>query len=164
MASAATIRPFALALAAAALLAGCGDEGPERGAAGAIEQPGEARLLALRAGDCMSNLRERLEHPDGGHNGVPKVTAVNCSAEHDAEILRVTALGDGAWPEFPVVDGEAARGRQQLRARLSRAKAAGGPLTLVSFRPTQERWDFEGQRAIYFIALYDKRQRGPGPK
>src|SRR3982750_1492998 len=97
-----------LALAAAsALLAGCGGDGPRRSGAGAITRAGETRLLNLRVGDCVSDLRERLEHPDGGHNGVPKVTAVNCAAEHDAEVLLVAPLDGDDWPGFAIVDGEA---------------------------------------------------------
>jgi hypothetical protein len=153
-----------LALAAAgALLGGCGDDGPRRDGAGAIAQAGETRLLNLRAGDCVSNLRERLEHPDGGHNGVPKVNAVNCAAEHDAEVLLVAPLEGDDWPGFEIVDGEAARGRSELQPRLVRAKRAGGPLQIVSFRPTQPRWDFEDQHDILFIALFEKRQRGHAP-
>jgi hypothetical protein len=151
------------ALAALALLAGCGDAKPTRDAAGAIEQAGEASLLALRTGDCVANFRERFEHPDGGHNGVPGVTAVNCAAEHDAEILKIAPLGGGQWPGWVIVDGEAARGRDELRARLLRSEDAGGPITVVSFRPSKERWNFEHQHAIVFVALYDRRQRGPGP-
>jgi hypothetical protein len=153
-----------MALAAAALLGGCGEGGPKRGASGAIEQAGDTRLLTLRTGDCVGNLLESLDNPDGGHNGVPKVTAVNCSAEHDAEVLAITPLGGSEWPGFTIVDGEAARGRQHLQARLERSEDAGGPLKLVAFRPTRERWEFEDQHAIVFLALYDKRQRGPGPK
>jgi len=153
------------ALVAAALLGGCGGEGePARDQSGAIDKASQTRLLKLRAGDCIADLRDSLEHDDGGHNGVPKVTATKCTAKHDAEVLRVTQLGDGPWPDFPVVDGEAARGRQELQPRLLRAKRAGGPLAIVSFRPTQPRWDFEGQHAIYFIALFDKPQRSPVPQ
>ena len=157
------IGTFALAAAAAGLLGGCGEGGPKRDGAGAIEQAGETRLLTLRAGDCVSNLRERIENPDGGHNGVPKVTAVNCSAEHDAEVLLIARLGGGDWPGFSIVEGEAARGRSQLQPRLVRAKRAGGPLQVVSFKPTQPRWDFEDQHEILFLALFDKRQRGHAP-
>jgi hypothetical protein len=154
----------ALALIAAALLGGCGGDGPARDGAGAISRSGDTRLLSLRVGDCMSNLRERLGNPDGGHNGVPKVTAVNCSAEHDAEVLLTAQLGGGDWPGFAIVDGEAARGRLQLEARLERIERAGGPLQVVSFRPTQPRWDFEDQHEILFIALFGKRQRGHAVK
>lgn len=164
MASAATTRRLTLALTGAALLlGGCGDEGPARNGAGAIEKPGEALLVRLHAGDCVSNFRDRLEHPDGGHNGVPKVTAVNCAETHDAEILMVAPLGGGEWPGFAIVDGEAARGRVALQPRLVRAKRVAGTLTLVSFRPTSERWAFEDQHDILFIALYDKPRRGPAP-
>ena len=154
---------WAIALAAAALLGGCGEGGPARDASGAIDESSETRLIQLRAGDCMGNLRDALLHPDGGHNGVPKVKAVKCSNAHDAEILRVTPLRDGPWPEYPVVDGEAARGRLEIDARVKRIRQALGPLTLVSFRPSQPRWDFEDQHAIYFVALYDKPQRKPAP-
>jgi hypothetical protein len=164
MTSAAATRRVTLALTAATLLAGCGDDPPKRDATGAIEQPGEARLLSLRAGDCMSNFRDRLEHPDGGHNGVPKVTAVSCSAEHDAEILRIARLDDGEWPGYEVVDGEAAGTRQELHPRLVRIKQADGALTLVSFRPSEDRWNFEDQRTNYFVALYKKPRHGSAPK
>lgn len=149
---------------AAALLGACGGSGPERAASGAISRAGDTRLLNLRAGDCVSNLRERLENPDGGHNGVPEVTAVNCAAEHDAEVLFVAGLGGGSWPGFSIVEGEAARGRAALQPRLLRAKRAGGALEVVSFKPTQPRWDFEDQHEIVFLALFDRRQRGPAPK
>ena len=153
-----------MALVAAALLGGCGEGEPARDPGGAIDQASETRLLELRAGDCIADLRDSLKHDDGGHNGVPKVTAVKCTAKHDAEVLRVTQLGDGPWPDFVIVNGEAARGRQELRPRLARAERAGGPLEIVSFRPTQPRWDFEDQHAIYFIALFDKPQRAPAPR
>jgi hypothetical protein len=164
MASGTTTRRSWLALAAAGtVLAGCSGGAPKRDAAGAIEQGGDTGLLNLHAGDCVANLRERLESPDGGHNGVPEVTAVNCSAEHDAEVLRIAPLGGGGWPGFAIVDGEAARGRNDLQSRLVRIKRAAGPLTIVSFRPTKPRWDFEDQHEIVFVALFDKPRRGPAP-
>jgi hypothetical protein len=164
MAAAATIRRVTLAVATAAMLGGCGEDGPQRDASGAIERAGDTRLLELRIGDCISNLRERLDNPDGGHNGVPKVTAVKCSQEHDAEIVKLASLDGGDWPGFSIVDGEAARGRQQLAPRLARVKQVGGQVTVVSFRPTRERWDFEHQRAIYYLVLFDKPRRGAAPK
>src|SRR4051794_28198276 len=117
----ATTRWGALALAAAALLAGCGEGEPERDQAGTITTAADTRLLNLRAGDCVSNFRDRLEHPDGGHNGVPKVTAVNCSAAHDAEILIVQKLDEAGqkWPGYAIVNGEGARRRLQLQSRLA---------------------------------------------
>jgi hypothetical protein len=148
----------------AVLLGGCGEDELRRDATGAITQAGETRLLNLRVGDCASNLRERIGNPDGGHNGVPKVTAVNCSAEHDAEVLRIAALGGGEWPGFSIVDGEGARGRSELQPRLLRIERARGPLKIVSFRPTQPRWEFEDQHEIVFLAFFDKRQRGHAPK
>jgi hypothetical protein len=165
MASAATTRRISAGLAAAALLSGCGSEAaPKRDAAGAIEQAGETRLLSLHTGDCVGNLRDRLDNPDGGHNGVPKVKAVKCSSTHDAELVKIARLDDGEWPGFVIVDGEAARGRLQLAVRLARVKAVDGAIKIVSFRPTRERWNFEHQRAIYYLILYDKPQRGPAPK
>jgi hypothetical protein len=164
MASGATTRWGTAALALAALLGGCGEDAPRRDATGAIERAGETRLLKLRAGDCVRDLRESLENPDGGFNGVPKVTAVGCSDEHDGELVSVAPLGGGAWPGFAAVDGAVSRGRRRLQARLVRAARTGGPITLVSFRPTKERWDFEDQHAVYFLALYDRRQRVQAPK
>ena len=150
--------------AIAALLGGCGEDGPRRDASGSIERAGDTRLLELRLGDCVSNLRDRLEHPDGGHNGVPKVTAVKCSEQHDAELVKLARLDDGDWPGFSIVDGEAARGRQQLAERLARVKQFGGQVKVVSFRPTRERWNFEHQRAIYYLVLFDKPLRGAAPR
>jgi hypothetical protein len=164
MTSASTTRRLTLTLAAAALLTGCGEAGPKRDAAGRITAAGDARLLKLRTGDCISNLRDRLEHPDGANNGVPKVTAVKCISAHDAELVKIAPVAGKAWPGFVIVDGEAARGRLQLAVRLARAKAAGGRVEIVSFRPTKQRWEFEQQHAIYYLALYDKRQRKPTPK
>jgi hypothetical protein len=153
-----------LALALAALLGGCGDSAPQRDASGAIRKAGETRLLKLRDGDCVRDLRDGLENPDGGYNGVPKVTAVACSEEHDGELVRILAVDASSWPGFAAVDGAVERGRDALQSRLVRATRAGGPITLVSFRPTKERWDFERQHAVYFFALYDRRQRVAAPK
>ena len=157
----------ATALVVAAALAACGDDaGPPRDSTGAIEQPTETRLLALREGDCIENMRMGLEKPDGGHNGVPKIVAVPCSRPHDGEILRITRIGDGDWPGAHIVDGEAARGRQGLTQRLARAEAVtgGDALELLTFRPTQERWEFEDQKTVYFVALLAKAQRGALPR
>jgi hypothetical protein len=164
MASAATTRRLTLALAAATLLAGCGADEPKRDAAGAVTRAGETGLLTLHAGDCVGNLRDRLDHPDGGHNGVPDVTAVTCSQKHDAEIVKIAKLPGKQWPGFSIVDGEAARGRLQLAPRLARVQAETGAIAIISFRPTRERWDFEHQRAIYYLILFDKPRRGPAPK
>ncbi len=159
-------RSGAATLLAATLLAACGEAaGPARDGTGAVAQPTETRLLALRAGDCVENMRMGLAKPDGGHNGVPKIVAVPCSRLHDGEILLVTKIGDGDWPEAHIVDGEAARGRQGLTQRLARAEAAvGDDLTLFTFRPTQERWEFEDQHEIVFVALLPKPRRGALPR
>ncbi len=151
---------WAPALLAALLICGCGESEPDRDSAGRIQGPGEVRLLKLHVGDCVGNLRTSLDNPDGGHNGVPKVEAVPCSEPHDAEVLKIAKVGDGDWPGFPIVDGEAARGRQQLQPRLTAADPSAGKLTLVTFRPTQERWEFEDQHQIVYLALYRKPQRG----
>ncbi len=164
MATAQTTRRILPALAAAALLGGCGEAGPERDSAGKLAKAGDTRLLKLRTGDCISNFRERLSHPDGSNNGVPKVTAVKCSSKHDAEIVKMARIEGREWPGFNIVDGEAAHGRLQLAVRLARVKAAGGRVKIVSFRPTRERWEFESQRHIYYLVLYDKPRRGAAPK
>ena len=147
---------WALALLAALLIAGCGDEKPERDAAGRIEGAGQVRLLQLRVGDCISNLRDSFNDPDGSHNGVPRVKAVPCAEPHDGELLRIDAIGDGDWPGSSIVNGEAARGRQALQPRLTAANASAGKLTLLSFTPTQDRWEFEDQHEIVYLALYTK--------
>ena len=144
--------------------------GLRRGRAGArrrparSRRPADTRLLNLRAGDCVSNLRERLEHPDGGHNGVPKITAVNCSAAHDAEVLLVQKLDEAGekWPGYAIVNGEGG----------ARAPAAAAAAARASSRPTgrsrssrsarrDDRWDYEDQYSIYYLALYPKPQTGP---
>jgi hypothetical protein len=166
MATADTTRWRALATACATavalLLAGCGEPAPKRDASGTIEQSGKTRLLDLRVGDCIADLRKSIDDPDGGNNGDLQITAVPCAEPHDGEVLRISSVGadiaNGPWPGSHAVDGEAARGRQALQARLT--APAAGKITLVSFRPTQERWEFEHQRTIVFIALFAKQRRG----
>jgi hypothetical protein len=172
MASADQIRRRALVAVAGAgvvaAVAGCGAKAPaERDGAGKISKAGAENLLKLRAGDCASDMRKQLiDEPTSLNNGVPTVNALPCSALHDAEILLVAGLGDGGWPGSSIVDGEAARGRETLRARLSRLQAAnpGSRLTLISFRPTQDRWEFEHQHQIVFAVLYAQPQRGAAAK
>jgi len=169
MATAATtrrrVRAAASLVLASALLAACGDSAPQRDSAGAIDGPTETRLLELREGDCVQNMRLGIEKPDGGHNGVPKIVAVPCSQPHDGEILLIASIGDGDWPGAHIVDGEAARGRQGLTQRLARGEAAvGEDLTLFTFRPTQERWEFEDQHEIVFVALLPKPRRDALPR
>jgi hypothetical protein len=169
MTTADTIRARALAALAtvgvAALVAACGASSPKRNGTGTIEKSGSTSLLKLRVGDCVSSLRKGIDDPDAGHNGIFKVEAVPCTAPHDGEVLRISGLGGGAWPGWSIVDGEAARGRVALQERLSRvtrgAKAnADGQLSLFTFRPSQERWEFEGQRTIVFLVLYAQPRRG----
>ncbi|MEA2241737.1 MAG: hypothetical protein QOD24_1293, partial [Solirubrobacteraceae bacterium] len=100
MAAARTIRRRALisapALAATLLLAGCGAKpAPQRDDAGAIVKAGEISLLKLHEGDCVGDLRERLDNPDGGHNGVPRVQGVPCAQPHDGELLDIAPIDDG---------------------------------------------------------------------
>jgi hypothetical protein len=171
MASADTIRRRALATMAvaslAAAVAGCGEASVQRDAAGTISKAGKANLLKLRTGDCVSDLRTRLiDDPTSADNGVPTVNALPCAQPHDAEILTISRLEGKDWPGSPIVDGEAARVREALRGRLSRLQdaAPGERLTFVSFRPTQDRWEFENQHQIVYAVLYTKPQRGPAVK
>jgi hypothetical protein len=153
-------------VAVTALLAACGSPAaPRRDGAGAIAKAGETRLLKLRVGDCMSNLRERLDNPDGGHNGVPEVRAVPCAAPHDSEILQITALDGKAWPGEAIVSGDAAAGTVALRERLDRAGAHGGArarqsFSLLTFKPIQQRWEFENQHAVFYVAVFAQPRRG----
>lgn len=169
MASATTIRRRALAgllaTSVTSLVAACGASAPKRDDAGAIAKPGSISLLKVHVSDCVSKLRQGIAHPDEGHNGIFEVDAVPCADPHDGEVLRISNLGSGAWPGWAIVDGEAARGRVALQERLSHGRAstaasAGGRLSLFTFRPTQERWEFEGQRTIVFVVLYAKPRRG----
>jgi len=151
----------------AALLAACGGDapGPQRDAAGAITEPGEARLLKLRIGDCVANLRTAFECDDGGHNGVPLVRAVPCTYLHDGEVLQITPIESASYPGPPIIDGEAARGRLDLEPRIDRARAQTGltgrrELELLTFRPTDNRWDFENQREILYLAVFSTPRRG----
>lgn len=169
MTTADTMRGRALAglatVGVAALVAGCGASSPQRNGSGTIEKSGSTSLLKLRVGDCVSSLREGIDNPDEGHNGIFKVDAVPCTAPHDGEVLRISGLGGGAWPGWSIVDGEAARGRVALQERLARVTPrvganADGQLSLFTFRPSQERWEFEGQRTIVFLVLYAKPRRG----
>jgi hypothetical protein len=171
MASADTIRRRALATVAAAgiavAVAGCGEAAVERDGAGAISKAGKANLLKLRSGDCVSDMRKQLiDDPTSSDNGVPTVNALPCAQPHDAEVLTISRLEGKDWPGSSIVDGEAARVREVLRARLSRLQAAapGERLTFVSFRPTQDRWEFENQHQIVYAVLYAKPQRGPAVK
>ncbi len=170
MASADTIRRRALATVAAtgiaAAVAGCGAAAVQRDAAGAISKAGKSNLLELRAGDCVSDLRKQLiDDPTSSDNGVPTVNALPCAQPHDAEVLTISRLEGRDWPGSAIVDGEAARVREALRARLSRVQAAAGQrLTFVSFRPTQDRWEFENQHQIVYAVLYAKAQTGPAAK
>jgi hypothetical protein len=158
-----------LTFAAAALLAACGDTpAPQRDGSGAITKAGEISLLKLAEGDCVGDLRERLDNPDGGHNGVPRVQGVPCAEPHDGEVLEIAPIAEGDdWPGEVIVEGEAARARPALQARLQRvAKQTGAPagqLTLLSFKPIQERWEFEDQHEIVQLVLYKRPQRGSLP-
>ena len=162
-------RAAALTLAAAAVLVACGDTpAPQRDSTGAITRAGEISLLKLVEGDCVSDLRERLDNPDGGHNGVPRVQGVPCAEVHDGEVLEIAPIAEGDdWPGEAIVAGEAARGRPALQARLDRvARQTGAPagqLTLLTFKPIQERWEFEDQHEIVYLLLYKRPQRGPLP-
>ncbi|HEV7808836.1 MAG TPA: hypothetical protein VGO80_23740 [Solirubrobacteraceae bacterium] len=159
-------RTASLALAAATLLAACGAATPpQRGGAGAIAKAGELSLLKLREGDCVGDLRERIDNPDGGHNGVPRVRAVPCGEPHDGEVLQIAPIDTAEdWPGEAIVAGEAARGRPALQQRLDRVArrtdAPAGQLTLLTFKPIQERWEFEDQHEIVYLVLYKRPQRG----
>jgi hypothetical protein len=158
-------RAASVAIAAAALLGACGSSAPQRDSAGAVSKAGQISLLGLRVGDCVSDLRQRFENPDGGHNGVPRVHAVPCANSHDGEVLLIAPLAGKDWPGGTIVGGEAARGQLALQGRLDRATSQGGArarrrLSLLTFTPTQERWEFENQHKIVYLVLYRQPQRG----
>jgi hypothetical protein len=157
----------ALALAVAtAALAACGSKpAPVRDGAGAVTKAGEISLLKLREGDCVGDLAERVDNPDGGHNGVPRVQAVPCGEPHDGEVLQIAPIDSGDdWPGEAIVAGEASRGRPALQERLdraaSKADAPAGQLTLLTFKPIEQQWEFEHQHAIFYLVLLKRRQRG----
>lgn len=163
MAIATTTRRLALtavaAITIALLLAACGRSAPQRDGAGAITKAGRSSLLDLRAGDCVTDLREQIENPDGGHNGVPSVTAAPCTQAHDGEVLLVAAVGGDSWPGFSIVNGEAARNRPAIHKRVAAARSGQGA-RLLTFKPTEERWNFEDQREIFYLVLYEQPRRG----
>lgn len=149
----------ALTAAVSVLLAACGAGDPQRDSSGAITEPGQTRLLTLRVGDCVADLRTGFDDLDRGRNGVPLVRAVSCSERHDGEVLKIAAIGGERWPGYGVVKGEAARSRPALKRRLSAADAPGG-VTLISFSPSEERWNFEDQHEIVYLALFAQPRRG----
>ncbi len=148
-----------LTAAVALLLTACGSGDPTRDSAGAIAEPGQTRLLKLRTGDCIVNLRRSFDDLDRGRNGVPLVRTASCSETHDGEILQISPIDASSWPGYGVVLGEAARSRPALQQRLSAAKVAGG-VKLISFSPSKERWNFEDQKEIVYIALFATPRRG----
>jgi hypothetical protein len=54
-----------------------------------------------------------------------------------------------------------------LQARLNRAARVTdtrpGQLTLLTFKPIQERWEFEDQHEVVYLLLYKQPQRGSLP-
>jgi hypothetical protein len=83
-------------------------------------------------------------------------------------VLEIAPIADGDdWPGEAIVAGEAARGRPALRARLDRAArrtgAPAGQLTLLTFKPIQDRWEFEDQHEVVYLLLYKQPQRGSLP-
>jgi hypothetical protein len=157
----------ALLAAAAPLLAACGVDAPvRRDATGALAAPAEMLLLELRLGDCVGNLRTAYYDDDGGHNGVPRVRAVPCSSLHDGEVLQIKPITEKSYPGTQIVDGEASLGRLELRKRLDRARIRSEDLRrrrefeLLTFRPDDNRWDFENQRDVFYLGLFAKPRRG----
>ena len=158
----------ALLAAAATLLAACGDDEPvRRDATGALAAPTEMLLIDLHLGDCVANLRTAYNNDDGGHNGVPTVRAVPCSYLHDGEVLQIKRITETSYPGTQIVDGEAALGRLELEQRLDRARLHSKDLRrrrefeLLTLRPDDNRWDFENQRDVFYLALFAKPRRGP---
>ena len=158
----------ALLAAAATLLAACGDDEPsvQRDASGALAAPAEMLLIDLHVGDCVANLRTAYENDDGGHNGVPEVRAVPCSHLHDGEVLQIKRITETSYPGTQIVDGEASLGRLELEQRLDRARIKSEDLRrrrefqLLTMRPDDNRWEFENQRDIFYLALFAKPRRG----
>ena len=157
----------ALLAAAATLLAACGDDEPvQRDATGALAAPAEMLLIDLHLGDCVANLRSAYNNDDGAHNGVPTVRAVPCSYLHDGEVLQIKRITETSYPGTQIVDGEASLGRLELEQRLDRARIKSEDLRrrrefqLLTMRPDDNRWDFEKQRDIFYLALFAKPRRG----
>jgi hypothetical protein len=159
----------ALLAATAALLAACGDddEPVQRNATGALTQPAEMLLIDLHLGDCVANLRSAYDNDEGAHNGVPTVRAVPCSYLHDGEVLQIKRITETSYPGTQIVDGEASLGRLELEQRLDQARIKSEDLRrrrefqLLTMRPDDNRWDFEKQRDIFYLALFAKPRRGP---
>jgi hypothetical protein len=162
-------RLAALLAAAATLLAACGSDEPpaRRDATGALTAPAEMLLIELHLGDCVANLRTAFDNDDGGHNGVPEVRAVPCSYLHDGEVLQIKRITETSYPGTQIVDGEASLGRLELEQRLYRARLRSEGLRrrrefqLLTLRPDDNRWDFENQRDVFYLALFAKPRRGP---
>ena len=168
MASADTIRRTALAtlaLAARGAARGLRRRRPERDAAGTITKAGKAGLLKLRAGDCMTDLRERLDEP--------RRRRQRRAEGHGRQLRRAARRGDPHDRDARRARSGRVRDRRRRGARAvarsceprlvtAAGRGPGERLTFVAFRPTQERWDFENQHAIVYLVLYAKPQRGAG--
>jgi hypothetical protein len=96
------------------------------------------------------------------------VQGVPCAAIHDGEGLEIAPIAEGEdWPGEAIVAGEASRGRpapqQRLDGAARRSGAKAGQLTLLTFKPIEQRWEFEHQHEIVYLVLYREPQRGSLP-
>ncbi|MGH8836461.1 MAG: septum formation family protein [Actinomycetes bacterium] len=101
----------------------------------------------LKLGDCFTEPSGEL---------VERITKVNCSGPHDAEIFAVPDLPSSArYPGNAAIESQADRVCTDASGAIDRDKLPGGA-TIGYFFPTEDNWSGDDSAARCYIATDDQ--------
>jgi hypothetical protein len=135
----------------AVLLAGCGDDGPERAEDGGLVEAGPVGVHDLEVGDCFD---DPADLADGAPGEALEVDGVPCDDPHDNEVFALVSVpGDGAYPGPEEIQDEGrARCATQLAGYVGNDPPARVEVVAYLF-PTEDAWD-DGDRGVVCVLYH----------
>lgn len=135
----------------AALVAGCGDDGPERAEGGGLVEAGPVGVHDLEVGDCFDDPADLADDAPGE---ALEVDGVPCDDAHDNEVFATVAVAGGeAYPGPEELQDEGrARCATQLAGYVGNDPPARVEVIAYLF-PTEAAWD-DGDREVVCVLYH----------
>jgi predicted small secreted protein len=135
-------------VAAALLLAGCGDNAV-RGEDDQVVEAGDVGAFEVRVGDCFDDGQLSAEASE-----VQEVDAIPCDQPHDNEVYAIFELPDGDYPGEEAVVEQSGEGCDERFAEFTGTAYQDSQLEITQLFPTEDSWNTLDDREVV-CAVYD---------
>jgi hypothetical protein len=135
-------------VAAALLLAGCGDNAV-RGEDDQVVEAGDVGAFEVRVGDCFDDGQLSAEASE-----VQEVDAIPCDQPHDNEVYAIFELPDGDYPGEEAVVEQSGEGCDERFAEFTGTAYQDSQLEITQLFPTEDSWNTLDDGEVV-CAVYD---------